>query len=171
VTTHPDTVLRDIQRTLVQTEPGLAIERARTIDAQLGRNLTRHRLVTYSAVGFGLLALFLASVGLYGVIAYGVARRTPEIGVRAALGAHPAALVRMVLRDGMRLAMVGIILGIVASVTAARAVTPLLFGVSAGDVSTYGIVTVVVLASAGLACYLPARRAARVDPVAALRAE
>jgi predicted permease len=171
VTVDPDTVLRDIQRALGQTEPGLAIERARTIDAQLGRNLTRHRLVTYLAAGFGVLALFLASVGLYGVMAYGVARRTPEIGVRVALGAHPAAVVAMVLRDGMRVAIVGIILGIVASVGAARAVTPLLFGISAADVSTYAIVAVVVFASAGFACYLPARRAARVDPAVALRAE
>jgi ABC-type lipoprotein release transport system permease subunit len=171
VTIDPDTVLREIQRALGQTEPGLAIERARSIDAQLGRNLTRHRLVTYLASGFGLLALFLATVGLYGVMAYSVARRTSEIGVRVALGAHPAAVVAMVLRDGMRVAVVAIILGIVASVGAARAVTPLLFGINPADVSTYGVVAVVVFASAGLACYLPARRAAHVDPVVALRAE
>ena len=171
VTTNPDTALREIQRTIAQTEPGLAVERANTIGAQLERNLTGQRLVAYLAFGFGLLALLLATVGLYGVMAYGIARRTPEIGVRAALGARPATLVRMVLGDGMRVAATGIILGIAASAAATRAVTTMLFGVSAGDVSVYAGVTAVVFVSAFIACYVPARRAARVDPVTALRTE
>ena len=171
VTTNPEAVLRDIQRSIARAEPGLAVERASTIGAQLDRDLARPRLVAYLAFGFGVLALVLASVGLYGVMAYSVARRKAEIGVRAALGADPGVLIRMVLRDGMRVAGAGIVFGIVASVLLARALTTMLFQVSPGDSSTYLVTTAVVVASVLLASYLPARQAADTDPIAALKAE
>jgi putative ABC transport system permease protein len=120
---------------------------------------------------FSAVALILATVGLYGVISYGVTQRTREIGVRVALGAEPSAVARLVLGSGLRLAMIGVAIGIAGAFGATRALTGMLFGVSAVDPATFIAITVVVAAIALLASYLPARRAVRLDPVEALRAD
>jgi putative ABC transport system permease protein len=120
---------------------------------------------------FGVLALLLASVGLYGVVAYQVTLRTREIGIRMAIGAQPADVSRMVLRQGLGLTLVGVGIGLAASVGLARAMARLLFGVSPTDPATYAAVSLAWLMVALGACYLPARRAARVDPAVALRDE
>ena len=117
------------------------------------------------------MALVLSAVGLYGVIAYSVSRRTREIGVRMALGAHRSSVHRMVLRDASRLAAIGIASGLICSVGAARLLRGVLFGVRAWDLSTLmGVVTVLSIAAL-VASYVPARRAASVNPVDALRNE
>jgi predicted permease len=120
---------------------------------------------------FGILALVLAAVGLYSVIAYSVAQRTQEIGVRIALGARVGDVVRLVLGEGIRFAVVGIVIGGGVALVAGRWVGPLLFSVSARDPVVYGIVAVVLLAAAASASAIPAVRASRVDPNVALRAE
>ena len=120
---------------------------------------------------FGALALVLAAVGLYSVIAYSVAQRTQEIGVRIALGAGVADVVRLVLGQGVRFAVVGIVLGGAIALWASKWVGPLLFSVSPKDPTVYGIVAVVLLTSAVLASAIPAVRASKVDPNVALRAE
>ena len=120
---------------------------------------------------FGVLALVLAAVGLYSVIAYGVAQRTQEIGVRIALGAGVRDVVRLVLGEGVRFALAGVALGATVALGASRWLGPLLFSVSPSDPWVYGIVAVVLLVTAVLASAIPAFRASRVDPNVALRAD
>ena len=121
--------------------------------------------------GFGLLALTLACVGLYGLLAYGVAQRTREIGIRMALGAQGARVVALVLGRGTRLVLIGIALGLPAAWAASRWVRSMLFGLTPADPATLGGAILLLVAAAQLAGYLPARRAARVDPLVALRHE
>jgi ABC-type antimicrobial peptide transport system permease subunit len=121
--------------------------------------------------GFALLALAIACVGLYGAMSYNVARRTGEIGIRMALGAQRQTIVGMFVRDGLVLAGIGIACGLAAAFAAMRLMGSLLFGVSSYDPVTYAAITVGVFATAWLACWLPSRRAATVDPMDALRAE
>jgi putative ABC transport system permease protein len=129
------------------------------------------RLGATMFLAFGLLALVLAAVGLYSVIAYDVAQRTHEMGVRVALGARVADVVNLVVASGVRLAAVGVALGVVIALVVGRWVEPLLFDESARDPMIFALVGVVLVAVAGLASYLPARRAARTPPMQALRAE
>jgi ABC-type antimicrobial peptide transport system permease subunit len=120
---------------------------------------------------FGLLALALASVGLYGVIAFSVARRDREIGVRVAMGARPGDVLRLVLRGGMALVAAGIVAGLAAAAGLSRFLSGVLYGTSSVDPVAYGAAAAALLAVAFAANYLPARRAARLDPLAALRQE
>ena len=117
------------------------------------------------------MALLLGMIGLYGVIAYSVSQRTREIGVRMALGAQREMVQRMVLKEGGRLAMIGIVLGLVCSLAASLLLRSVLFGVQTWDVGTLAGVALLLVAAALLASYVPARRAASINPVEALRAE
>jgi putative ABC transport system permease protein len=121
--------------------------------------------------GFAAVALGLALLGIYGVVSYTVAQRVPEIGVRIALGAAPPAIHRMVLGDGLRLAIPGLVVGIAIALAVARLARSVLFDVSPADPAVFTAVVALMLVVATLACYLPARRAAHVDPVQAIRAE
>jgi putative ABC transport system permease protein len=120
---------------------------------------------------FGIVALLLATAGVFGVMAYSVSRRTREIGVRVALGASSSDVLRMILGQGLRTIVIGVAIGIVGSLALTRTVESLLFGVTATDPLTFGSVTLLLVATALLACYVPARRAMRVDPMVALRHE
>jgi putative ABC transport system permease protein len=120
---------------------------------------------------FGLLALALASVGLYGVIAYSVSRRTHEIGIRMALGARQTEVMKLVVRQGMALAAIGITFGLLLAVAMSRVLATVLYGTSAVDIMAFSAASFLLLAVAFLANYLPARRAAHVDPMEALRYE
>jgi ABC-type antimicrobial peptide transport system permease subunit len=117
----------------------------------------------------GLFGLLLATMGLYGVIAYAVSRRTREIGIRIAIGADPQGVARLVLRQGMRLTLVGLLIGLLLALSFSRLLGSLLVGVSSRDPFVFVGVTLILAAVSLLACYIPARRAARVDPVLALR--
>jgi ABC-type antimicrobial peptide transport system permease subunit len=121
--------------------------------------------------GFGALALFLAALGIYGVIAYSVSRRTREIGVRLALGAQIADVLLLVLKQGLHLVVIGMVLGIFGAVAAARVLRSFLYSVDPGDPLTFLAVIGVLSAAALVACWLPARRATKVDPIQALRYE
>jgi ABC-type antimicrobial peptide transport system permease subunit len=120
---------------------------------------------------FAVLALLLASVGIYGVIAYVVGQRTQEIGIRMALGAKPEDVLRLMLWEGTRLALIGVAIGIATACALTHLMTTMLYGVSATDPLTFAGVAVLLTAVATAACYIPARRAMRVDPMVALRCE
>jgi len=120
---------------------------------------------------FALVGLVLAATGIYGVLSGNVTERTREIGVRAALGASRSSILALVIRQGMSLTVLGVLIGLSGAVAASRAIATLLFGVSRFDPLTYVAVTVLLLCVSGIACFVPARRAASVNPVDALRAE
>ena len=142
-----------------------------TLQSRIELNTTTQRIGGIFVGGFGILALILAAVGVYGVLAYTTRQRTHELGIRIALGAEPRGIFAMVLRQGAMLAFVGIAIGLAASFLLTRALTKELFGVSPTDPLTYAGVAILLLAVALLACYIPARRAMRTDPMVALRHE
>jgi predicted permease len=160
--------LREAARALDRDVPVLE---ATTFDALLAQLLLPQRLAATLLGLFGALTLLLAAIGVYGVIAYAVGQRTREIGIRIALGATPRGVVRQVVGGGMRPALVGAAVGLAGAFLLTRLMAGLLYGVAATDAVTYVSVTLLLLAVALLAGALPARRAARTDPVTALRTE
>jgi predicted permease len=156
--------IKDVNRNLPIAEVAMFSE-------QIDRSLVQQKLIARLSSFFGLLAMMLAAIGLYGVISYSVTQRTREIGVRMALGAGRHNVVGLVLGQGTRLAAIGVLAGLGASWAVTRWAESLLFGVSPTDRMTFVIISLLLIAVALLACYIPARRAARVDPIIALRCE
>jgi putative ABC transport system permease protein len=154
-----------------QLDPDLPIGEVRTIEEIIDRSTGEPRFRSYLIAGFAFLALLLAAVGVYGLISFTVTQRVPEIGVRLALGASPGQVFTQVVGQGLRLAAIGVALGLVAAAAATRLVQGLLFNTSATDPTVYAVLSALLLAMAALACYVPARRAMRVDPMTALRSE
>jgi predicted permease len=150
-------------------DPNLPLFDVRTVDEHLKMSVFIPRMASVILTLFGALALLLAVVGLYSVVAFGVAQRTREIGVRVALGASRASVVRLVLRQGMKLTAIGLIVGIGLAVAAAQALRSQLMGVAPTDLASFGGPAVLLLVVALIACVIPAFRAARLDPVRALR--
>jgi ABC-type antimicrobial peptide transport system permease subunit len=142
-----------------------------TLAERVNRLLAQERLIAELTGLFGFVALLLACIGIYGLISHAVVRRIPEMGIRMALGAGPASVVWLVLREALILVVIGLAAAIPLVSAAARLVASLLFGVSPTDPATLAATAVVMLSIAVLAAYLPARRASRVDPMAALRYE
>ncbi|HTV55041.1 MAG TPA: FtsX-like permease family protein, partial [Terriglobia bacterium] len=149
----------------------LALFRVRTMEEVISEATggAHYRMVLFGF--FALLALTLAAIGIYGVMAYTVNQRTHEIGVRLALGAQKADVVRMVASQGLRLTLAGLAAGLAGSLALTRLLSSLLYGVTPTDPLTFGAVSLILLGVALLACYIPARRAAKVDPMVALRYE
>jgi len=162
---------QDVRRALAEIDPNLPVLRAQSFEEQLGDNLTQERLLARLSTLFGLLALLLASIGLYGIMAHSVAQRTNEIGLRIALGSSRAQVLWMVLREVLVLLLVGVAIGLPAALVATRATASFLYGLTPGDPTIFGGAVVVLAAVALLAGFLPAHRASRVDPTAALRYE
>jgi ABC-type antimicrobial peptide transport system permease subunit len=160
-----------VRREIAAVEPAIPLSGMVTIREHLGRALMPARIGASIVGAVAFLALALASVGLYGVIAYAVAQRTREIGVRMALGARAADVLRMMLGQGLRLASLGVVVGIVLALIAARGIAGILYGVSPSDGTTFLVVAFTLGGVALLATYVPARRATRVDPMVALRDE
>ncbi|HEV2664621.1 MAG TPA: FtsX-like permease family protein, partial [Blastocatellia bacterium] len=142
-----------------------------TMERLVSDSVARPRFNTVLLAAFAALALALAAVGIYGVIAYSVSRRAQEIGVRMALGARKSDVIRLVLKQGMAPAVAGAALGLVGAWAATRLMSGLLFEVSATDPVTFAVITLTLMTVALLACYVPARRATKVDPMVALRCE
>lgn len=152
-------------------DPGVPLTNVRTMDAILARSMSPRRFTTLLLVAFALAALLLASIGLYGVVAYSVSRRTHEFGIRLALGAQKGDLLRQVIRQGSVLALAGVGIGLVGAVSLTRFLSSLLYDVKPTDPLTFAAVSFILIAVALLASYAPARRAANVDPLVALRHE
>jgi predicted permease len=159
------------RRTLANINPDLTVERFSSLDYQVAGNFNQERLITRLTGLFGMLALVLASVGLYGITAYSVARRTNEIGVRMALGANRGNVIAMVLRHALLLVAIGLAVGIPVSLLGGRLMSSQLYGVHAYDPLTMSTAVAVLSAFAALAGFIPARRAASIEPMTALRIE
>ena len=142
-----------------------------TMEQQLSEQLSPRRFQTTLLTIFSLIALLLASVGIFGLLHYSVAQRSHEIGIRMALGAQPREVVRLVVKDGAKLALAGLVIGTIAATAVTQFMKSLLFGVASTDPTTFVSVLFLLMTVALLACYVPARRAARVDPIVALRYE
>ncbi len=165
----PTNLLASVQREIRSMDGSLMISDARTGTKLMEQVLWGPRVGVALLGVFGLLALTLAGVGLYGVMAYSVSQRTREIGVRAALGASRPSLLRLVLGDGMKLVLYGVALGLAAAMLAGRVLSGMLFGLSAADPVSLALAGFTLISVALVACYLPARAAIRIDPAAALR--
>ncbi len=160
-----------VRQAMHSLDPDLALYDVRTLRDVTDENVAPRKLSVLLLSIFAGIALILAALGIYGVMAYVVTGRTHEIGVRMALGAKRGDVLRLVLGQGMRVALVGIAAGVIVSLALTRLMTALLFGVSATDFITFAGVVALLMLVALLACYIPARAAMGLDPVAALRYE
>jgi predicted permease len=167
----PALLVSAIRRDVRGLDPSLPLANVRTMEEHMLNSVSTQRFNMYLLAAFAGVALFLAAIGIYGVLAYSVAQRTHEIGVRLALGAHGTDVVWMVVLHGMRLAGAGILTGLGASLAVTRVMASLLYQTSAYDPWTFTVVASLLAAVAFVACYVPARRATRVDPMVALRYE
>jgi putative ABC transport system permease protein len=173
VRTHgdPSSMANSVAAVVRSADPDLAMDNVRTMDQVVEESLGGDRFVTYLFTGFAGMALVLAAIGIYGVMSFAVAQRTQEIGIRMALGAGSGEVLRMILREGMGLAFAGLAFGLAGVIVLGRMMKSLLYGVSSTDPYAVGGVALVLMVAALLACYLPARRATRVDAMVALRYE
>ena len=163
-------LMSSVRREVLELDPYLPISTT-TLVERLSLPLLPARLTASLLAGFGLLALALAAIGIYGVMSYGVTQRTHEIGVRMALGAQKADVIKLIIGQGFTLTFLGVAFGLLAAIVLTRLMKSLLFGVNATDPLTFMLVALLLTAVALLACFLPARRAARVEPLKALRHE
>ena len=168
---NPVALAGSVRREVQALDPNLAVTNLQTLSDVVAASLFAARMGAVLLAVFGFLALVLAAIGLYGVMSYAVSRRTREIGIRMALGAGKGDVLRLVLKEGLALVGTGVAAGLIVAVAATRLLTSFLFGVSPLDATTFAAIPLVLALVALLASYLPARRAARVDPIIALRYE
>jgi putative ABC transport system permease protein len=166
----PEALIPVVQQTIHDADPGVATKFT-TMDALVSDSIGAQRFRTVLAAIFAVLALLLALSGMYAVVSYTTAQRTPEFGLRSALGAQRGNIIRLVLREATAVAAIGVIAGVVLSVGAGRLLASMLFGVQSLDAVTYGVVVAIIFPVIVLAAVLPAWRASRVDPVSAIRCE
>jgi putative ABC transport system permease protein len=167
----PGSMTSTIVSELRRADRLLAITEIRTMDDLRASALDSDRFNLWLLGSFALLAVLLAALGVYGVMSYAVTRRTQELGIRRALGAQTVDVLRLVLKNGMALSLIGVAIGLAGALGLSRVMASFLFEVTPTDAMTYAIVSVGLLAVALLACYIPARRATKVDPLVALRYE
>jgi putative ABC transport system permease protein len=170
---NPAAILTAIRGIIHDADPQLAMIHPLTMDQIIAQSpsVFQRRYPSYLVGSFAILALILGTIGLYGLISYSVSQRTREFGIRIAVGAMRSDILRLVLSHGMRLILVGLFLGTVTALGLTRLMSSLLYGVGANDAFTFASVAILLTLVAIIACYIPARRATRVDPLVALRYE
>ena len=166
---EPEQLVPQLRAAVQSIDPEQPLAAVRTMEQWVGRSLEGRRTPMMLFVLFGIVALLLSAIGIYGVLAFNVAQRVREFGIRQALGANSQSILSLVFRQGLTTAGIGLALGLAASFALTKYLEALLFGVNARDWTVFSAVTVVLLAVAALACYIPARRATRIDPIVALR--
>jgi putative ABC transport system permease protein len=167
----PRSIIAPARREVAALDRTAPIYHTETLDQYFAESVAAPRFVTLLLTGFAGLALLLASVGIYGVISYIAAQRTHEIGIRLALGARKGEILRMVIAKGLAPALAGLAIGVAAALRLTRLLSSLLYGVSPTDTVTFAAVSLILMGVALLACYIPARRAAKTDPMISLRYE
>jgi ABC-type antimicrobial peptide transport system permease subunit len=170
-TGKPDAFITEVRRAIGQVDRSLPVTYQGSMVEQVDRSMAGQSLIAQLSSFFGLLAAFLACIGIYGMMSYAVTRRTNEIGIRMALGAERSRVLWMVMRESLMLVGAGVVIGILGTLAAARLISNVLYGLKATDPVTIGASSLALIAVAALAGYLPARRAAKVDPMVALRCE
>jgi putative ABC transport system permease protein len=160
-----------VQKMIASLDPELPVKNILTMEQIVGESTANSSFTATLVLSFAGLSLLLAAVGLYGVLSYLVTQRTPEIGIRMALGAERERVLRLMLLDGLRPALVGLVLGMAASVVVTRLIRSVLYGTSPLDATVFLLVIVTLLLSSITACLVPAWRASRIDPMKAIRSE
>src|SRR6267142_2680321 len=168
---NPEMLVSAVRAKIAELDATLPISNVAGMDSVVASSVAQPRILSRFVGVFAGFALLLSAIGIYGVMAYSVASRTQEMGIRISLGAEPRDILQLVVKQGMRLALIGVAIGLVASLALTRLISTLLFGVSASDPLAFSVAAVVLVATALVACYLPARRATRVDPMVVLRFE
>jgi len=167
----PEDAARTVRRAVISIDSRLVVDSLQTMHAQIDGTLTSERMLSFLASGFGIVAIFVTAIGLYGVLAYSIAQRTREIGIRMALGATRGSVVKMVLREVLILTGFSVVVALPLSIALSRLVRSQLFGISEHDPATLLLVTLAIGTVALLAAWAPARRATQVQPITALRYE
>jgi putative ABC transport system permease protein len=170
-TTRGQRMANELRALLTSMNPNAPVMTAQTLEDSVALGLTPQRVVASVAGGLGIVGLILAGIGIYGVTTFAVARRTREIGIRIALGATRTDVVRMVLREGLSLTLIGSAVGLLFAALVSRVLAAFLFGIPPVDPVTFTATTVLFAAIGLTACYVPVRRATRIDPTQALRCE
>jgi putative ABC transport system permease protein len=168
---NPEMLVSGVRSKIAELDATLPISNVASMDSVVASSVAQPRILSEFVGVFAGFALLLSAIGIYGVMAYSVASRTQELGIRMSLGAEPRDILKLVVKQGMRLALIGVAIGLVASLALTRLISTLLFGVSASDPLAFSLAAMVLVATALVACYLPARRATRVDPIVVLRFE
>jgi putative ABC transport system permease protein len=168
---EPEALIGAVQKEVRAVDREVAVGKVRTMTQMMSATLAERRFALLLLGGFAVVALLLAAIGIYGVMAYAVTQRTREIGIRIALGARAADVLRLIIKQGLSLALIGVVTGLVGAFALTRLMKDLLFGVSATDPLTFIVIALLLTFSMLLACWIPARRATKVDPMVALRTE
>jgi putative ABC transport system permease protein len=168
---NPEALVSAVRAKIAEIDPDLPVSNIASMESVVASSVAQPRILSEFVGVFAGFALLLAAIGIYGVMAYSVAARTQEMGIRMSLGAEPRDILKLVVKQGMRLALLGVAIGVAASLALTRLISTLLFGVSASDPLAFSLAAAVLVATALAACYLPARRATRVDPMIVLRYE
>jgi len=170
-TTPSEALVTAIRAKIAEVDPALPVSGVINMDGVVAASASQPRLITQFVAAFAVFALVLAAIGIYGVMAYSVSTRRQEMGIRLSLGAGPRDILKLVVGQGMRLALLGVAIGVIASLALTRLLSTLLFGVRSTDPIAFTAAAAVLLLTALVACYVPARRATRVDPIIVLRYE